>query len=129
MNSRHDLRPVAIIEDDDSVQTALQDLIESVGLSALCFVSREQFLNSQARHSAACLIADIRMPGMSGLQLQAKLKAEGCRIPIIFITAHDDDEMRILALREGAAEFLTKPFNDAVLLEIVHAAVDRWGND
>jgi len=129
MNSRRNLRPVAIIDDDDSVQSALQDLIESVGLSALCFDSREQFLNSQARHNAACLIADIRMPGMSGLQLQAKLKAEGCRIPIIFITAHDDDEMRILALREGAAEFLTKPFNDTVLLEIVHAAVDRWGND
>jgi FixJ family two-component response regulator len=129
MNSRHNSRPVAIIDDDDSVQSALQDLIESVGLSALCFGSREQFLNSQARHNAACLIADIRMPGMSGLQLQAKLKAEGCRIPIIFITAHDDAEMRILALREGAAEFLTKPFNDAVLLEIVHAAVDRWGND
>jgi len=129
MNSRHNSRPVAIIDDDDSVQSALQDLIESVGLSALCFGSREQFLDSQARHNAACLIADIRMPGMSGLQLQAKLKAEGCRIPIIFITAHDDAEMRILALRQGAAEFLTKPFNDAVLLEIVHAAVDRWGND
>ena len=128
MNSRLNLKPVAIIDDDDSVQSALQDLIESVGLSALCFGPREQFLNSQARHNAACLIADIRMPGMSGLQLQAKLKAEGCRIPIIFITAHDD-EMRILALREGAAEFLTKPFNDAVLLEIVHAAVDRCGND
>lgn len=129
MNSQHNLRPVAIIDDDDSVQSALQDLIESVGLSALCFGSREQFLNFQARHNAACLIADIRMPGMSVLELQGRLKAEGCRIPIIFITAHDDDEMRILALREGAAEFLTKPFNDAVLLEIVHAAVDRWGND
>jgi FixJ family two-component response regulator len=129
MNSQHNLRLVAIVDDDESVQSALQDLIESEGLSALCFSSAEQFLNSEARHKAGCLIADIRMPGMSGLELQAKLKAERCRIPIIFITAHGDDEMRILALRDGAAEFLTKPFNDAVLLEIVHAAVDRWGND
>jgi FixJ family two-component response regulator len=129
MNSQHNLRPIAIVDDDESVQSALQDLIESEGLSALCFSSAEQFLNSEARHKAACLIADIRMPGMSGLELQAKLKAERCRIPIIFITAHGDDEMRILALRDGAAEFLTKPFNDAVFLEIVHAALDRWEND
>jgi FixJ family two-component response regulator len=127
MDSRHKLRPVAIVDDDESVQNALQDLIESDGLSALCFGSAEQFLNSEARHKVACLIADIRMPGMSGLELQTKLKAERCGIPIIFITAHGDDEMRILALRDGAVEFLTKPFNDAVLLEIVHAAVDRRG--
>ena len=115
---------VAIVDDDESLQMALQDLIESDGLSALCFGSAEQFLNSAARREAACLIADIRMPGMSGLELQAKLKGERCRIPIIFITAHGDAEMRILAMREGAVEFLTKPFDDAVLLEIVHAALD-----
>jgi FixJ family two-component response regulator len=129
MNSEHNLRLVAIVDDDESVQSALQDLIESEGLSALCFSSAEQFLNSEARLKAACLIADIRMPGMSGLELQAKLKAERCRIPVILITAHGDDEMRSLALRDGAAEFLTKPFNDAVLLEIIHAALGRWGND
>ena len=129
MNSRHNLKLVAIIDDDESVQSALQDLIESEGLSALCFGSAEQFLNSEARHKVACLIVDIRMPSMSGLELQAKLKAEECRIPIIFITAHGDDEMRMVALRDGAAGFLPKPFNDAVLLEIVHAAVDRWEND
>jgi FixJ family two-component response regulator len=127
MNTQHNLRLVAIVDDDESVQSALQDLIESEGLSALCFGSAEQFLNSEARHKAGCLIADIRMPGMSGLELQAKLKAERCRIPIIFITAHGDDEMRIVTLRDGAAEFLTKPFNDAVLLQSVHAAIDRWG--
>ena len=125
MNSRHNLRPVAIIDDDDSVQSALQDLIESDGLSTLCFGSAEQFLDSEARHKAACLIADIRMPGMSGLELQAKLKAEGCRIPIIFITAHGDAEMRTLAMGDGAVEFLTKPFNDAALLDVVHAALER----
>ena len=129
MSIRHNSRLVAIVDDDQSVQRSLQDLIESDGLSALCFGSAEHFLDSEARSKAACLIADIRMPGMSGLELQAKLKAERCRIPIIFITAHGDDEMRIVALRDGAAEFLTKPFNDAVLLEIVHAALNRWGND
>ena len=116
---------VAIVDDDESFQRALQDLIESDGLSARCFGSAEQFLESNARHEAACLIADIRMPGLSGLELQAKLKGERCRIPLIFITAHGDVEMRILAMREGAVEFLTKPFDDAILLEIVHAAVEN----
>jgi FixJ family two-component response regulator len=125
MSIEHTSRLIAIVDDDESVQSALQDLIESDGLSTLCFGSAEQFLNSGARHKAACLIADIRMPGMSGLDLQAKLKAERCRIPIIFITAHGDAKMRILAMRDGAVEFLTKPFDDAVLLEIVHAALEN----
>ena len=125
MSIRQNSRLIAIVDDDESLRSALQDLIESDGLSALCFGSAEQFLNSEARHKAACLIADIRMAGMSGRELQAKLKAERCRIPIIFITAHGDAEMRTLAMRDGAVEFLTKPFDDAVLLEIVHAALAR----
>ena len=125
---RHNSRLVAIVDDDESVQSALQDLIESDGLSALCFGSAEQFLDSGARHEAGCLIADIRMPGMSGLELQAKLKAEQCPMPVIFITAHADAKMKIRAMREGAVEFLSKPFNDAVLLEIVHSALERSGN-
>jgi FixJ family two-component response regulator len=129
MSIPHNSRLVAIVDDDESVQSALQDLIESDGLSTLCFGSAEQFLNSEARHEATCLIADIRMPGMSGLELQAKLKAEGCRISIIFISAHGDSEMRTLAMGDGAVDFLTKPFNDAVLLEVVHAALERSGND
>src|ERR1700720_1594078 len=124
MSIRQNSRLIAI-DDDESLRSALQDLIDSDGLSALCFGSAEQFLTSEARQEAACLIADIRMPGMSGLELQAKLKAEGYRIPIIFITAHGDAEMRTLAMRDGAVEFLTKPFDDAVLLEIVHAALAR----
>jgi CheY-like chemotaxis protein/uncharacterized protein (DUF1330 family) len=120
-NSRH----VAIIDDDDSVRCALQDLIETEGLSTLCFASAEQFLDFEARHQAACVICDIRMPGMSGLDLQAKLKAERFPVPIIFITAHGNAEMRTRALRDGAVEFLTKPFDDAVLLETVHAALER----
>jgi FixJ family two-component response regulator len=125
MSIRQNSRFIAIVDDDESLKSALQDLIESDGLSALCFGSAEQFLNSKARHKAACLIADIRMPGMSGRELQAKLKAERCQIPIIFVTAHGDAEMRTLAMRDGAVEFLTKPFADAVLLEIVHAALAR----
>ena len=129
MNIGHNSRLVAIVDDDESVQGALQDLIESDGLSALCFSSAEQFLGSEARGRAACLIADIRMPGMSGLELQAKLKAERCRIPVIFITAHGDAGIRIHAMRQGAVEFLSKPFDDTVLLKIVHAALKRSGNE
>ncbi len=81
---------IAIVDDDESVQDALQDLIEAEGLSAKCFGSAEEFLESGLQRTAACLITDIRMPGMSGLELQAKLKADGCNIPIIFITAHGD---------------------------------------
>jgi len=125
MSIRRNSKLIAIVDDDESVQRSLQDLLESVGLSTLCFGSAEQFLSSEARTMAACLIADIRMPGMSGLELQAKLKAETYRIPVIFITAHGDAEMRTLAMGDGAVEFLTKPFNDAVLLEIVNAALDR----
>jgi FixJ family two-component response regulator len=125
MNMQQNSRLVAIVDDDESVQLALRDLIESDGLPAICFGSAEQFLDSEARNKAACMITDIRMPGMSGLELQAKLKAERCRIPIIFISAHGDAEMRIHAMREGAVEFLSKPFDDAVLLEIVHAALEH----
>ena len=124
MSIRHNSTLVAIVDDDESIQRALQDLMESDGLSTLCFGTAEQFLDSGARQEAACLIADIRMPGMSGLELLAKLKAERWRIPIIFITAHSEAGMRIQAMREGAVEFLTKPFNDEVLLEIVHAAIE-----
>jgi FixJ family two-component response regulator len=127
MNKRQTSRLVAIV-DDESVQLALRDLIESDGLPAICFGSAEQFLDSEARSKAACLIADIRMPGMSGLELQAKLKAERCRIPVIFITAHGETELRNHAMREGAVEFLSKPFDDEVLLQAVNAALDRRRN-
>jgi FixJ family two-component response regulator len=114
---------IAIVDDDASVQNALRDLVEFSGLSARCFASAEEFLESGEQHNSACLVADIRMPGMSGLELQARLKAERCRIPIIFITAHGDAKMRVQAMRDGAVEFLTKPFDNAVLLETVQAAL------
>src|ERR1700745_1988530 len=125
MNIRHNSRLVAIVDDDEAVQLPRRDLIESDGLPAICFCAAEQFLDSEARSKAACLIADIRMPGMSGLELQAKLKAERCQIPVIFITAHGDAEMRIHAMRQGGVEFLSKPVDDAVLLEIVHTALEE----
>jgi FixJ family two-component response regulator len=115
---------IAIVDDDRSVQIALQDLVESEGLSTLCFGSAEQYLKSGARHKVVCLIADIRMPGMSGLELQTKLKAERCRVPIIFIAAHAAAKMRSQAMRDGAVKFLAKPFDNTVLPEAVHAALD-----
>jgi FixJ family two-component response regulator len=128
MSSEQRSRLIAIVDDDRSVRTALRDLIESEGLSTVCFCSAEDFLNSGAQEEAGCLIADIRMPGMSGIALQAKLKADRCRIPIIFITADGDAQLRLQAMRDGSAEFLTKPFDDEVLLETVHAATDDCAN-
>jgi FixJ family two-component response regulator len=124
MSSQQSSRFIVIVDDDRSVQIALQDLIESEGLSTLCFGSAEEFLNSGAQHKAACLIADIRMPGMSGLELQTKLKAERRPISIIFITAHGDAKMQTQAVRDGAVKFLAKPFDNTVLLEAVHAALE-----
>jgi FixJ family two-component response regulator len=115
---------VAIVDDDDSVRGALHGLLRAVGLPAIAFASAEEFLESGQQHHTACLIADIRMPGMSGLELQAQLNADRCRIPTIFITAHGDAKMRIQALREGAVEFLSKPFDDEALLESVRAALE-----
>src|ERR1700747_1213689 len=116
---------VAILDDDELMRGALQGLLKAVGLPAEAFVSAEEFLNSGQQHQVACLIADIRMPGMSGLELQAKLNAERCRIPTIFITAHGDVKMRMLALRAGAVEFLAKPFDDEILLENVRVALSN----
>ncbi len=115
---------IAIIDDDESMQDSLQDLIESSGLVARCFGSAEEFLESDLHRRAACVIADIRMPKMSGLELQARLKDEEFDIPIIFITAYGDARMRIQAMREGAVEFLAKPFDRQSLLKTVRAALD-----
>jgi len=114
---------IAIVDDDDLVRNAVQGLLKSVGLPARAFASAEEFLLSGQQRQTACLIADIRMPGMSGLELQAKLNAERCRIPTIFITAHGDVKMRMQALRAGAVEFLAKPFDDEILLENVRVAL------
>jgi FixJ family two-component response regulator len=115
---------VSIVDDDESVRSALQGLMKAVGLPARAFASAEEFLRSGQQRQTACLITDIRMPGMSGLELQSKLNAENCRIPTIFITAHGDAGVRLQALRSGAVEFLAKPFNDDALLESVRAALE-----
>jgi FixJ family two-component response regulator len=117
-------RLIAIIDDDESMQDSIRDLIESAGLVARCFGSAEEFLKSDLHTRAACLIVDIRMPKMSGLELQARLKEKECDIPIIFITAYGNARMRIQAMRDGAVEFLAKPFDHHVLLKTVRAALD-----
>jgi FixJ family two-component response regulator len=120
-----DSRFVAIVDDDDLMRGALQGLLKAAGLPARAFASAEEFLQSRQQYHSACLIADIRMPGISGLELQARLNDENISIPTIFITAHGDSRMRMQALRAGAVEFLSKPFDDEVLLESVRAALAR----
>src|SRR5258707_7989929 len=115
---------IAIIDDDEAMQDSLRDLIESTGLMARCFGSAKEFLEYDLHREAACLITDILMPQMSGLELQTRLKDEECDIPIIFITAYGDASMRIQAMREGAVEFLAKPFDHHLLLKTVRAALD-----
>src|SRR5580700_4761010 len=124
MVTRNATKLVAIVDDDESMRGALQGLLKVAGLATQAFASAEEFLKSGQQHQTACLIADIRMPGMSGLELQAHLNAERCRIPTIFITAHGDAKMRMQALREGAVEFLAKPFDDEALLDSVRAALE-----
>jgi FixJ family two-component response regulator len=116
-------KAIAIVDDDDLMRSALQGFLKAVGLPAQAFASAEEFLNSGQQREIGCLIADIRMPGISGLELQAKLNAENCRIPTIFITAHGDEKMRLQALRAGAVEFLAKPFDDEALLESIRVAL------
>ena len=124
MLSKSNRQIVAIVDDDRSVQSALKDLMESTGLSAWGFGSAEEFLESDQRNQTACLVADIRLPGMSGLELQAKLKAEGSRIPIILITAHGEAKRKVQAMKAGALEFLSKPFDDELLLQKVREALN-----
>jgi FixJ family two-component response regulator len=124
MEMQRKTRLVAVVDDDNSMRSALQGLLKAVGLSSQAFASAEEFLKSGQQHQTACLITDIRMAGISGLELQARLNAEHCRIPTIFITAHGDAQMRMRALRAGAVEFLSKPFDDEALLETVRAALE-----
>jgi two-component system, LuxR family, response regulator FixJ len=121
--ARETTKLIAIIDDDDAMQDSLRDLMEAAGLVARCFGSAEEFLESGLHRQAACLITDILMPKMSGLDLQDRLKEEECDIPIIFITAYGDAMMRIQAMREGAVEFFAKPFDHHLLLKAVRAAL------
>jgi len=123
MTMQANSRSIAVVDDDELMRGALRGLLELAGFKARAFASAEEFLDSNELHHVSCLIADIRMPGMSGLDLQARLNADEIRIPIIFITAHGDERVRMQALRSGAVEFLAKPFDSEVLLETVRAAL------
>jgi FixJ family two-component response regulator len=115
---------IAIIDGDKSMQESLRDFFESTGLVARCFGSAEEFLEYDLHCKVGCLISEIQMPGMSGLELQARLKEEQCNIPIIFITSNGGAKTRIQAMREGAVEFLAKPLDYQQLLETVLAALE-----
>ena len=114
---------ISIVDDDESIREAIQSLLRSVGFKVETFASAEQFLQSDQIETTACLILDVRMPGMSGLELQRHLMATQYRIPIVFVTAHGDEEARSRALQEGAVEFLLKPFNEEALLNAIQAAL------
>src|SRR5580700_3733821 len=116
---------VFVIDDDGGMRQAIQDLVESVGLRAEAFATGEEFLEKRRTADASCLVLDVRLPQMSGLEFQQKLAELGMRIPIIFITAHGDIPMSVRALKSGAVEFLTKPFRDQDLLDAIQQALQR----
>jgi FixJ family two-component response regulator len=116
---------VFIIDDDSGMRQAVQDLVESVGLRAESFTTGEEFLGKQRASDPSCLVLDVRLPQMSGLDFQRKLAEIGVQIPIIFITAHGDIPMSVRALKSGAVEFLTKPFRDQDLLDAIQQALQR----
>jgi FixJ family two-component response regulator len=123
MVSQRKDKMVAVIDDDESYRVAVQRLLRSADLPVQSFDSAEAFLNSGQQHETRCLIADIRMPGMSGLELQSKLNSDHCPIPTIFITAHGDEKMRLQAMRGGAVKFLMKPFDGEILIEAIRVAM------
>lgn len=114
---------ISVIDDDESIRRTTTLLIESFGFRAVAFESAETFLSSGHSHDSSCLIIDVQMPGMNGLQLQSQLAASGCKIPIIFITAYDSPDSRQRAMRAGAAAFLGKPFGDEQLLQIIRSTL------
>jgi len=113
---------ISVVDDDEAVRESLGSLIRSVGFEVKAFASAEEFLNSDHR-VADCLVLDVRMQGMNGLELQRRLVANQCRISVIFISAHGDEESRARALREGAVDFLLKPFSEEALLSAIHSAL------
>ncbi len=116
---------VFIIDDDRGMRQAIQDLVESVGLRAAPFATGQEFLNNKRTTDPSCLVLDVRLPQMSGLDFQRKLADLGINMPIIFITAHGDIPMSVKALKLGAVDFLTKPFRGQDLLDAIHQALQR----
>jgi len=116
---------VFIVDDDSSVRESLGSLIRSVGLRVQSFGSAQEFLQSSLNEALGCMVLDVRLPGLSGLELQQQLADAGVRIPIIFLTGYADVPMSVQAMKSGAAEFLTKPFRDQELLDSIHKAIER----
>jgi len=116
---------VFVVDDDESTRRSLATLLRSVGLDARVFPSPQDFMRAERPDAPACLVLDVRMPGMSGLAFQEQLAKAGIGLPIIFITGHGDVPMTVRAMKAGAVEFLTKPFDDQVLLDAIHGAIER----
>ena len=123
--STENVPTVFIVDDDTGVRHAIEDLLESVGLRSESFASAQEFLSSKRENGPSCLILDVRLPGISGLDLQHELKRARLNIPIIFISAHADVPMTVRAMKSGAVEFLTKPFRDQDLLDAVQRSLNR----
>ena len=120
---------VMIVDDDDSIRKAVRRLMKSYGFAVETFASAEEFLGSDRLAKTSCLILDIHMPGMNGLELQKRLVASGSVVPIIFITAFTDDRARAQAMSAGAAGYLAKPFSDDELLNCIHSVLENAGAD
>src|SRR5271168_1003999 len=116
---------VFVVDDDDLVRASIQGMLKSVGLRSETFGTAQEFLRSKRPDGPSCLVLDVRLPGVNGLDFQRELAAAGIRIPIIFITGHGDIPMTVRAMKSGAVEFLTKPFRDQDLLDAIHQALDR----
>src|SRR3979411_2628238 len=116
---------VFVVDDDDLVRAAIHGMLKSVGLRSETFGSAQEFLASKRPDAPSCLVLDVRLPGLSGLDFQRELADAGIRIPIIFITGHGDIPMTVKAMKSGAVEFLTKPFRHQDLLDAIHQALDR----
>jgi FixJ family two-component response regulator len=120
-----DVSTVFIVDDDAGVRASIQDLVESVNLRAESFATAQGFLSGERRDGPSCLVLDVRLPDTSGLDLQQELSRAGVRMPIIFITGHADIPMTVKAMKSGAVEFLTKPFREQDLLDVIHRALKR----
>ena len=116
---------VFVVDDDPSMRRSLESLLRSVGHDVRLFSSAPEFMQAERNDAPGCLVLDVRLPGMSGLAFQQELTKAGVELPIIFITGHGDVPMSVRAMKAGAAEFLTKPFDDQVLLDAIHAAIER----
>jgi FixJ family two-component response regulator len=125
MNDAAGAPTVFVIDDDAGVRAAIQGLLKSVGLQSRCFATTQEFLESERPDAPRCLVLDVRLPAVNGLDFQRELTDAGVRIPIIFITGHGDIPMTVRAMKSGAVEFLTKPFRHQDLLDAIHQALDR----